>query len=121
MRIIIIYNDEFDNVLTKFGIQNQELYSEEAIIKMEKAFTNNGFDVERIDGNFDLFDRLRGLTKGDKRIPFVINRSCSIRGENRYSHIPSILEMLGLPYFGSGPLGHTLALDKIISKELMRL
>lgn len=121
MRIIIVYNDDLDNVITKFGTQNQELYSEEAIRKMEATFQNNGFEVKLVDGNLDMFENLRQLIKSDDKIPFVFNRSYGIQGENRYSHIPSIFEMLGLPYFGSGPFGHTLALDKIISKELMRI
>lgn len=120
MRIIIIYNDDLDNVITKLGVQNQEPYSEKAINQMKNVFEDNGFEVQLLDGNLDMFEKLRELVNRKDRIPFVFNRSYGIQGENRYSHVPSIFEMLGIPYFGAGPFGHTLALDKIISKELMR-
>ncbi|MFW6277336.1 MAG: D-alanine--D-alanine ligase family protein [Prolixibacteraceae bacterium] len=120
MQIIIIFNKDLDNVITKFGVQNQELYSEKAIDKMKSVFEKNGFEVELLDGNLNMFEKLRNINNRKDRIPFVFNRSYGIQGENRYSHIPSIFEMLGIPYFGSGPFGHTLALDKIISKEIMR-
>ena len=120
MRIIIIYNDDLDNVITKLGVQNQEPYSERAISKMRSVFEDNGFEVQLLDGNLDMFGKLRELINRKDRIPFVFNRSYGIQGENRYSHIPSVFEMLGIPYFGSGPFGHTLALDKIVSKEIMR-
>ncbi len=119
MRIIIIYNEDFDNVISKFGIQNQELYSKKTIEQIKSVFTNHGFEVQLLDGNLDMFEQLRGINRQSDRIPFVFNRSYGIQGENRYSHIPSIFEMLGLPYFGSGPFGHTLALDKIVSKIIM--
>jgi D-alanine-D-alanine ligase len=33
---------------------------------------------------------------------------------------PAMLEMAGIPYTGSSPLGHALALDKVITKQLIR-
>jgi oligopeptide transport system permease protein len=41
----------------------------------------------------------------------VFNMSYGIQGDCRYTHVPAMLEMAGLPYTGSSPLGHTLALD----------
>lgn len=120
MQIIVIFNKDLDNVITKFGVQNQELYSERAINKMKSVFEKNGFEVELLDGNLNMFEKLRNLNDKKDSIPFAFNRSYGIQGENRYTHVPSIFEMLGIPYFGSGPFGHTLALDKIISKEIMR-
>jgi len=46
----------------------------------------------------------------------VFNLSYGIQGQARYTHVPSILEMVGIPYVGSGPLAHSLALDKVVSK-----
>jgi D-alanine-D-alanine ligase len=120
MRIIIIYNKDLNNVISKFGRQNYEIYPEITIKKIASIFLEHGYDVRLIDGNFDMFEKLRDLSAEKDKIPFVFNLAYGIQGECRYSHIPSILEMLGLPYFGSGPFGHTLALDKPISKILMR-
>ncbi len=120
MRIIIIYNKNLDKVISKLGPQNSEIYRESTIQKIENVFLNKDFDVRTIDGNLDMFEYLREIQAEEDRIPFVFNLAYGIQGENRYSHIPSILEMLGLPYLGSGPLGHTLALDKITCKIIMQ-
>ncbi|MCY4102716.1 MAG: hypothetical protein OXG55_05540 [bacterium] len=50
----------------------------------------------------------------------VFNVSCGLQGQARYTHVPSILEMVGLPYVASGPLGHSLALDKVVTKMILR-
>jgi D-alanine-D-alanine ligase len=50
----------------------------------------------------------------------VFNMAYGIQGECRYTHVPAMLEMAGIPYTGSSPLGHALALDKVITKILLR-
>jgi D-alanine-D-alanine ligase len=50
----------------------------------------------------------------------VFNMAYGIQGECRYVHVPAMLEMAGVPYTGSGPFGHALALDKVIAKDLFR-
>jgi D-alanine-D-alanine ligase len=49
----------------------------------------------------------------------VFNMAYGIQGECRYTHAPAMLEMAGIPYTGSSPLGHALALDKVVTKILM--
>jgi D-alanine-D-alanine ligase len=120
MRIVLIYNQDLDNVINKLGVQNQEKYDEETIKRIEKVLKDRGYDVMIIDGNLDMFEILREVIAKEDRIPFVFNMAYGIQGESRYSHIPSILEMLGLPYLGSGPFGHAMALDKVVSKILMK-
>jgi len=50
----------------------------------------------------------------------VFNLSYGIQGQARYTHVPGILEMVGIPYVGSGPLAHSLALDKVVAKMIFR-
>lgn len=49
----------------------------------------------------------------------VFNMSYGIQGDCRYTHVPAMLEMAGVPYTGSSPMGQTLALDKVITKSLL--
>lgn len=119
MLLIIIYNKDLDNVILKSGKQTREVYEEKSVKRIAKVFTNKGYEVHLVDGNLDMFQKLRNIIEENEEIPFVFNLAYGIQGEDRYSHIPSILEMLGLPYLGSGPLGHTLAMDKIVSKIMM--
>lgn len=53
-----------------------------------------------------------------KDFDIVFNLSVGIRGESRQSQIPAILEMLGIPYIGSGILAHSLALNKAAAKQI---
>jgi len=50
----------------------------------------------------------------------AFNLSYGIQGQARYTHVPGILEMVGIPYVGSGPLAHSLALDKVVAKMIFR-
>jgi D-alanine-D-alanine ligase len=50
---------------------------------------------------------------------FVFNLAYGIQGNCRYTHVPSLLEMMGMPYFGSGPRAHTICLDKYLAKMLL--
>lgn len=54
------------------------------------------------------------------RPDLVFNRAEGVRGESRESHIPAILEMLGIPYIGSGPGTLALCLNKAWTKVLVR-
>jgi len=54
-----------------------------------------------------------------ERPGLVFNLSYGIQGQARYTHVPSILEMMGMPYLGSGPLAHSIALDKVITKMVL--
>ena len=55
------------------------------------------------------------VIKGE-RPGIVFNLSYGIQGQARYTHVPSILEMVGIPYVGSGPMAHSLALDKVVAE-----
>lgn len=67
------------------------------------------------------------VMKADKFLPvkleqekpdIVFNLSSGVEGESRQSQIPAILEMLGIPYTGSGTLAHSLALNKGMAKQI---
>jgi D-alanine-D-alanine ligase len=66
-----------------------------------------------------LEDFMPQVLKGE-RPGMVFNLSYGIQGQARYTHVPSILEMVGIPYIGSGPLAHSLALDKVVAKMIFK-
>ncbi len=49
----------------------------------------------------------------------VLNRSEGLRGESRESHIPAILEMLGIPYVGANVLTTAVCLNKAWAKKVL--
>ncbi|KPU45527.1 D-alanine--D-alanine ligase [Oxobacter pfennigii] len=58
-----------------------------------------------------------GYKLKNNKVDMVFNLSTGIRGESRQAQVPAILEMLGIPYIGSGVLAHAIALDKSMAKK----
>ncbi|MBN2657386.1 MAG: hypothetical protein JXR86_10020 [Spirochaetales bacterium] len=85
------------------------------IEQIKKAIENMGHEYSFIEADENVMDRLR------KEWPdLVFNRAEGIRGESRESHIPAILEMLGIPYVGSGPGTLAVCLNKAWTKHFLR-
>ncbi|TFG29615.1 ATP-grasp domain-containing protein [Candidatus Thorarchaeota archaeon] len=53
------------------------------------------------------------------RPDLVFNRSEGLQGESRESHVPSILEMLGIPYIGGNVLTTAVCLNKGWTKKIL--
>lgn len=54
-----------------------------------------------------------------RKYDIVFNIAEGMRGASRESQFPAVLEMLGIPYTGSGPLTLATALDKARTKEVL--
>lgn len=87
----------------------QEIQTKEIISKILKG----RYDVIEIEANREIIQTLI-KSKIDLAFPLCTG----IRGESRQSQIPAILEMLQIPYIGSGILGHALALNKSAAKQI---
>ncbi|WP_163339885.1 ATP-grasp domain-containing protein [Desulfopila sp. IMCC35008] len=119
MKVAIIYNKDLSGVLNKFGMQNKEFYSEKNVKKVSRCLEQAGHNTTIIDGNMYVIERLQNFmprTIDGEQMGMVFNMAYGIQGESRYTHLPSMLEMLGIPYVGSTPSGHALALDKVMTK-----
>ena len=121
MKVAIVYNRDLRNVINLFGIPNREIIGKKTIERIANALRAGRHQVKAFEGDKDLVDRLEEfmprVIKGE--LPgLVFNVSYGIQGQARYAHIPSILEMVGIPYVGSGPLAHGLALDKVVAKMI---
>jgi D-alanine-D-alanine ligase len=123
MKVAIIYNKDLSGVINRFGMQNKETYNPATIKRVADALENGGHNVAVIDGSMGVIQYLQEfmprVIQGE-RMGMVFNMAYGIQGESRYTHIPSMLEMLGIPYIGSSPAGHTLALDKVTTKILIQ-
>ena len=123
MKIAVVYNRESRNVINLFGSPNQEKIGLKTVQRIADALRSRGHQVTAFEGDKDLVDRLEDfmprVLKGE-RPGMVFNLSYGIQGQARYTHVPSILEMVGIPYVASGPLAHSLALDKVVTKMILR-
>ncbi|MBF9016328.1 MULTISPECIES: ATP-grasp domain-containing protein [unclassified Oceanispirochaeta] len=104
-------------------MQNKEKYNPATVRSVSDSLESGGHNVTIIDGDMHVIDSLQEfmprVLEGE-RMGIVFNMAYGIQGESRYTHIPSMLEMLGIPYVGSTPAGHALALDKVITKIIMQ-
>jgi len=99
----LILNDEFSEEFDTPG-------TIEAICSVLKK---NGHETVRLGGDLRIIEKLKA-----EKVDFVFNIAEGYFGRNREAHIPSILEMLGVPYSGSDPLTLSLTLDKIMAKKI---
>ena len=123
MKIAVVYNRESQKVINLFGLPNREKYGLQAIKRIVNCLKKGGHQVISLEGDKDLIDNLEDfmpqVLKGE-RPGMVFNLSYGIQGQARYTHVPGMLEMVGIPYVGSGPLAHSLALDKVVAKMLFK-
>jgi D-alanine-D-alanine ligase len=123
MKVAIVFNRDSQRVINLFGMPNQEKIGMETIDRIAAGLKKGGHQVKAIEGDKDLVSHLEHfmprVVKGE--LPgMVFNVSYGIQGQARYTHVPSILEMVGVPYVGSGPLAHSLALDKVVAKMIFK-
>jgi D-alanine-D-alanine ligase len=123
MKIAIVYNRNSEKVINLFGLPNKETIGLKTIRRIADGLRKGGHSVRTFEGDKDLVDRLEEfmprVISGEKP-GMVFNISYGIQGQARYTHVPGILEMVGIPYVGSGPLAHSLALDKVVAKMIFR-
>jgi D-alanine-D-alanine ligase len=123
MKVAVVYNRDSKSVINLFGVPNREKIGIRTIRRLTDALKSDGHQVIALEGDKDLIEKLGEfmprVIKGE-RPGLVFNVSYGIQGQARYTHIPSILEMVGIPYVASGPLAHSLALDKVVTKMIMK-
>lgn len=132
MRVLVAYNHESGRVLSRLGVQNREKYELDTINDVVDALRSGGHEAFAVEADMDLLSKLERLSAFDELHSSpeqltvtspalaVFNLSYGVQGGARYTHTPALLEMIGIPYVGSGPLAHGLALDKVVTKLLLK-
>ena len=97
---------------------SEDLYAEwddmETITAVRDALCSDGHSVALVEADEDAYEKLRAL-----RPELVFNMAEGLHGESREGHIPSMLEMLKIPYTGSNPLTLALTLNKARAKQIL--
>ncbi|MBN2021272.1 MAG: ATP-grasp domain-containing protein [Pirellulales bacterium] len=124
MKVAVVWNNGASRVLSRFGQPCPEKYGRVAVERVVEGLREAGHDVALLEGDRTLLDELERFMPCDPEdqspTGMVFNMVYGIQGECRYTHVPAMLEMAGVPYTGSNPMGHALALDKITTKVLIR-
>lgn len=126
MKVALIYNEnkiDPGDVINVFGMTTKEHYSQIAVERVARALEKGGHTVKVVEGDIHLADELREfmpkVIEGDNP-GMVFNMAYGIQGQNRYTHVPAMMEMLGIPYIGSGPAGHAIVQDKVMTKIVLQ-
>ena len=123
MKVAVVYNDRPivpDDVINFYGTHTSEYYNEKTVSKVANALFKNGHEVRIINGNKNVISEIRNFMSDIETPGLVFNMAYGIQGTSRYSHIPSILEMIGVPYVGSSPETHSICQNKILTKIILK-
>ena len=99
------------------GTRDEEAeYDAPATIQaVREAIVAAGHEVIDLEATADLPSLIETL-KPD----LVFNMAEGIKGRNRESQVPALLELLDIPYSGSDPAALNIALDKALAKKIVR-
>jgi len=112
MKVAVIFNKEEisdADVIYRFGMPTKERYKPHTIEMVASALERGGHNVRIIEGNKFVIEDLQNFMPrvvSGERLGMIFNMAYGIQGQSRYTHIPAMLEMLGLPYVGSAPAAH---------------
>ena len=92
-----------------------EYDSPKTIQAVREAIVAAGHEVVDLEATSDLPSVLAA-----GQIDLVFNMAEGIKGRNRESQVPALLELLDIPYSGSDPAALSVALDKALAKKIVR-
>jgi D-alanine-D-alanine ligase len=122
MKIAVVRNRKNQGVVNRFGRPSPEVYGRKSVQRVMDALRAYGHEVQTFEGDGSLVGKLKQFIpplENGQPDGLAFNMAYGIQGECRYTHVPAVLEMAGVPYTGSAPLGHALSLDKVITKQLL--
>jgi len=92
----------------------EEMDSIETIDAIESVLNGAGHETLRLGGGKDFL-----ISVLESSVDVVFNIAEGWGTRSREAHVPSVLEMLGIPYTGSDPLTLALTLDKGMTKRVV--
>lgn len=118
MRIAILHNFDFSHLPAGVARNSQDEVLQVAAA-VEEALCARGATVQVTPVSLDPGSFASDFLKSRPEV--VFNLCESLGGDSRGEIIvPALLDLLGLPYTGSGPLALGLALHKVKAKQLLR-
>lgn len=126
MKVAVIYNKKNidpTDVINIYGMTTKEHYNPQTVEQVAAALERGGHTVKIIEGTMGSMEELHQFmaepTAGEPP-GIVFNMAYGIQGHDRYTHLPAMLEMLGVPYTGSGPEAHAIVQDKVMTKIVLQ-
>ncbi|MCW4015888.1 MAG: ATP-grasp domain-containing protein [Candidatus Bathyarchaeota archaeon] len=109
MRIVLVLNTR--QTETEFEVEYDPPHTIELI---KQGIKSTGHEYVFVEADENFAESIKAA-KPD----LVFNRAEGLRGDSRESHVPAILEMLGIPYVGSNVLTTAICLNKAWTKKAL--
>ena len=126
MKVAVIYNKKTidpADVINIYGIATKEHYNIKTVESVANALEKGGHTVQIIEGTMNAVEEMQEFMPkvvSGHGPGMVFNMAYGIQGHDRYTHLPAMLEMLGVPYTGSGPEAHAIVQDKVMTKIILQ-
>ena len=115
MKVALTYNLKKEDG-SKPADYFSEFDSEETVSAIATAISSRGHSVQWVEAdNPDLFSYFK-----NNRVDIVFNIAEGKKGKFRESEIPCMLDWLGIPYTGSSTLSLAVALNKSLTKKILK-
>lgn len=115
-RLRVGFTFNVKRVDTKGGNDQEAEYdAPETIDAIRGALESHGHDVVMLEANAEL-----PPTLAEAGVDLVFNIAEGMAGRNREAAVPALCELMGLPYTGSDAATLSIALDKALSKKVLR-
>ena len=116
MKIVITYNKKRKPQKGTPVDYYSEFDSRRTVETLARALRWEGNEVSLLEADKNALTYF----KNKRRVDIVFNIAEGFSGDSRESQIPAILDLLDIPYVGSGVLSLALALDKAKAKKLFK-
>ena len=117
LRVAVVANIKH-NILADFDAPEDALAEYDSLATVQAlvdALNSAGHNAYILEADETLLDTVRVRTPD-----ICFNVAEGLRGDSRESHVPALLEMLGIRYTGGKVLTHAISLDKGVTKQLWR-
>lgn len=119
MNIALLYTNDAEVANEETLIDIEGRMSDDHIIEINKSLKVYGYDTIVVHVNLDMFENLRKM-KDDIDVVFNLCDDGFFSKSLMEPHVPAMLDILGIPYTGSGYKTLATCLDKARTKEILQ-
>ena len=119
MNVVLLYTNDAETANGETLIDIEGRMSDDHIIEINKSLKSYGYDTSVVHVNLDMFENLRKM-KDDIDVVFNLCDDGFFSKSSMEPHVPAMLDILGIPYTGSGYKTLATCLDKARTKEILQ-
>lgn len=113
MRVGLVYTDT--NKRNSLFDPHGNIQINKTVEAIKSALENKGHEVVMIPADIDMLTKIK-----EKNIDVIFNACTGIKNKKEQANVVAMLELLDIPFVGSGLSSHIFGLHKEISKVLFR-